>query len=167
MPTGRSRPLALPARRAVLRGLAGLGGASALAVLLAPSRPAGGDTPGAAGPPLPVDAAGFMRRALELRRAAEARGDQPYGAVVVRAGQIVGEGASAVVVGRDPTAHAEMEAIRDACRRLGTRDLGACELYATSRPCRMCATAAYWARLSRIYVGSPVSDAGPPRYDAC
>jgi NAD(P)-dependent dehydrogenase (short-subunit alcohol dehydrogenase family) len=79
-----------------------------------------------------------MQRAFELRRLAEDRGDQPYGAVVVRAGRIVGEGVSAVNTAPDPTAHAEMQAIRDAARRLRTPDLSGCELYGTSRACPMC-----------------------------
>jgi tRNA(Arg) A34 adenosine deaminase TadA len=94
-------------------------------------------------------------------------GDQPYGAVVVKDGHIVGEGPSRVVTRRDPTAHAEMEAIRDAAKRLGTRDLSGCTIYATSKPCRMCETAAYWANLSRIYYSASLTDGGSPRYSSC
>jgi len=110
-----------------------------------------------------VGTAAFMERAFELRRRAMERGDQPYGAVVVKEGTIVGEGMSAVVTDHDPTAHAEMQAIRDAARRLGTNDLSACEMYGTSRACPMCEAAAYWARISRMYHGASVADAGPPR----
>jgi len=113
------------------------------------------------------DAGPFMRRAEEMRRLALERGDQPYGAVIVQGGRIVGQGVSAVVTGRDPTAHAEMEAIRDACRRLGTNDLSGCEIYSTSRPCRMCETACYWARIARMIFGANLSDGGPPRYGGC
>jgi tRNA(Arg) A34 adenosine deaminase TadA len=60
-----------------------------------------------------------------------------------------------------------MEAIRDAARRLGTRDLSGCVIYATSRPCRMCEAASYWASLSRIYFGDSLTDAGAPRYSSC
>lgn len=109
----------------------------------------------------------FMRRAAELRQQAIDSGDQSYGAVVVKQGRIVGEGPSRVVVGRDPTAHAEMEAIRDAARRLGTSDLSGCELYSTSRPCKMCETAAYWAGIARMYFGTEIRDAGAPKYPAC
>jgi tRNA(Arg) A34 adenosine deaminase TadA len=105
----------------------------------------------------------FMERAFELRRRAIERGDQPYGAVVVKDGSIVGEGVSAVVTDRDPTAHAEMQAIRDAARRLGTGDLSGCVMYGTSKACPMCEAAAYWARISRMYYGASVADAGPPR----
>jgi tRNA(Arg) A34 adenosine deaminase TadA len=105
----------------------------------------------------------FMERAFELRRRAIERGDQPYGAVVVKDGRIVGEGVSAVVTDRDPTAHAEIEAIRDAARRLNTNDLSGCEMYGTSKACPMCEAASYWARIGRMYHGASVADAGPPR----
>jgi tRNA(Arg) A34 adenosine deaminase TadA len=114
-----------------------------------------------------VDREPFMRRAFELRRLAVERGDQPYGGVVVRDGRIVGEAGSAVVVRRDPTAHADIEAVRDAARRLGTADLSGGEIYLTSRPCPMCETACYWARISRIWVGEAITDAGSPRYPPC
>lgn len=109
----------------------------------------------------------FMEHALKMKRMAVEAGDQPYGAVVVKDGHIVGEGPSRVVIRRDPTAHAEMEAIRDAAKRLGTRDLGGCIIYATSKPCRMCETAGYWANLSRIYFSNSVTDGGAPRYSSC
>lgn len=95
----------------------------------------------------------FARRATELRDEAVRRGDQPYGAVVVKDGKIVGEAPSRVVTSKDPTAHAEMEAIRDAARRLGTRDLSGCELYGSSPACRMCEAAAYWANIGRLHPG--------------
>lgn len=103
-----------------------------------------------------------MQRARELRDEAVRSGDQPYGAVVLRGAQIVGEGPSRVVTAGDPTAHAEMEAIRDASRRLGSRDLSGCVLVSTSRPCRMCEAAAGWARIARMVHGDALTDAGPP-----
>lgn len=103
-----------------------------------------------------------MARARELRDEAQRGGDQPYGAVVWRADAIVGEAPSGVVVRSDPTAHAEMEAIRDAARRLGTRDLTGCVLVSTSRPCRMCEAAAGWARIERMVHGDALTDAGRP-----
>jgi len=109
----------------------------------------------------------FMEHAMSLKRRAVEAGDQGYGAVVVNEGRIVGEGPSRVVVNRDPTAHAEMEAIRDAAKRLGTSDLAGCVIYATSRPCGMCEAASYWARLSRIYFSAAVTDGGRPRYPSC
>lgn len=104
-----------------------------------------------------------MKHAFEMRRRAIARGDQGYGAVVAKAGRVIGEGVSAVVTDNDPTAHAEMQAIRDAARRLGTRDLTGCELYGTSRACPMCEAGAYWARIAAMYYGASIADAGAPR----
>ena len=106
---------------------------------------------------------GYMERAFEMRRRSIERGDQPFGAVVVRGALIVGEGVSAVVTHNDPTAHAEMQAIRDAARRLATRDLTGCEMYGTSRACPMCEAAAYWARVGRLYHGAAIVDAGAPK----
>ncbi|MGH7332570.1 MAG: nucleoside deaminase [Candidatus Rokuibacteriota bacterium] len=151
-------------RRVWLRRLVGFVGAP---TLLAEELAAAPPAPRAIAQTSPADPAHFMRRAEEMRRLAQERGDQPYGAVVVKEGRIVGEGVSAVVTNRDPTAHAEMEAIRDACRRLGTGDLSGCAIYSTSRPCRMCETACYWARIARMVFGADLSDGGPPRYGGC
>jgi tRNA(Arg) A34 adenosine deaminase TadA len=112
--------------------------------------------------PQRADPARFIERAFEMRRLAIERGDQPYGAVIVLAGRVVGEGVSAVVTSNDPTAHAEVQAIRDAARRLGTRDLSRCEMYGTSRACTMCEAAAYWAGIARMFYGATVTDAGAP-----
>jgi tRNA(Arg) A34 adenosine deaminase TadA len=109
----------------------------------------------------------LMARAVELRRIAVERGDQAFGAVVARDGQVVGEGISAVLTTPDPTAHGEVQAIRDAARRLGTPRLAGCELYATFRPCPMCEAAAYWAGIARIYHGEAIIDAGEPRAGRC
>jgi guanine deaminase len=113
--------------------------------------------------PASRDRAAFATRALALRDEAVRRGDQPYGAVVVRKGEIVGEGVSAVITDRDPTAHAEMVAIRAAARRLASRDLAECELFGSARACPMCEAAAYWANIGRMFHGSEAIDAGPPR----
>lgn len=137
------------------------------AALLGEELPAVPDVPRAMAQPSLADPPRFMRRAEEMRRLALERGDQAYGAVIAKDGRIVGEGVSAVVISRDPTAHAEMEAIRDACRRLGAGDLHGCAIYSTSRPCRMCETACYWARLERMVFGVDLSDGGPPRYGGC
>lgn len=104
----------------------------------------------------------FIERAFALRRAALAGGDQGYGAVVVREGRIIGEAPSRVIENRDPTAHAEMEAIRDAARRSGSRDLGGAVLYSSSPPCPMCEAAAYWAGIERLVHGSTARDGGRP-----
>ena len=104
-----------------------------------------------------------MRRAAELRDEAVRAGDQAYGAVVLQGEQIVGEGPSRVVTAADPTAHAEMEALRDAARRLQRSELSGCVLVSTSRPCRMCETGAARARIARMVHGEDFTDAGPPR----
>ena len=105
----------------------------------------------------------FMQRAFEMRRLAVERGDQSYGAVIVRGSRIVGEGLSAVITTPDPTAHAEMQAIRDAAKRLKTRDLSGCEMYGTSRACPMCEAGAYWAGIARLWYGESIADGGAPR----
>lgn len=108
-----------------------------------------------------------MAHAAEMKRLAVAAGDQPYGAILAMGIKIVGEGPSRVITNHDPTAHAEMEAIRDASRRLGTRDLTGCVMYSTSQPCRMCETAAYWANVSRMRYGAAMVDGGAPSYSSC
>jgi tRNA(Arg) A34 adenosine deaminase TadA len=104
-----------------------------------------------------------MQHAQALRDQAVRSGDQAYGAVVLRGKEIVGAAPSRVVVANDPTAHAEMEAIRDAARRLRSRDLAGCVLVSTSRPCRMCEAAAMWAGISRMVYDDALIDAGAPR----
>ena len=101
--------------------------------------------------------------AVSMKRLAESWGDQPYGAVVVLNGLLVGEGPSRVVKKRDSSAHAEREALRDAQRRLGTDDLEGAVLYSTSRPCSLCEHAAATAKVSRMYFGASLSDAGQPK----
>lgn len=106
----------------------------------------------------------FIARAFEMRDRATAEGDQPYGAIIVTAlGQIVGAAPSRVVTNQDPTAHAEMEAIRNAALRLGTRDLSSHTIYSSSHPCPMCEAAAYWAGISKMIHGSNGADGGAPR----
>jgi len=117
--------------------------------------------------PSAANAAEFMVRAEAMRQRAVDSGDQAFGAVVVKDNRIVGQAPSRVIVNRDPTAHAEMEAIRDAARRLGTNDLSGCVIYSTTRPCRMCETAGYWANLARSYSGDGNTDNGRPGYSAC
>jgi tRNA(Arg) A34 adenosine deaminase TadA len=119
--------------------------------------------PGALAQPSRPTREAYMERAFAMRRLAVERGDQPFGAVIVKADRIVGEGASRVVTDNDPTAHAEMVAIRDAARRLGSRDLSGCEMYGTSPACPMCEAGAYWARIDRLLHGTPIVDGGPPR----
>lgn len=109
----------------------------------------------------------FMARAVEMRRIAVDAGDQSYGAIVVKGKEIVGEGPSRVITDKDPTAHAEVVAIRDAAKRLGTHDLSGCVMYGTSRACRMCETAAYWANISRLVYSTEIVDGGIPTYSSC
>ena len=115
----------------------------------------------------PAERQRFMDRAFEMRRKAVERGDQPFGAVVVKDGKVIGEGISAVITVPDPTAHGEVQAIRDAARRVGTAQLRGSELYTTFRPCPMCETAAHGAGIVRIFHGEAITDAGPPRYSGC
>lgn len=111
----------------------------------------------------PEDRRRFMARALEMRDEAVRRGDQAFGAVVVKGGRIVGEGVSAVITRPDPTAHGEIEAIRDAARNLNSRDLFGAELYSSFRPCPMCEAAAAWAGIVRVWYGPEILDGGVPR----
>lgn len=108
----------------------------------------------------------FMRRAIALSRhrmREEAGG--PFGSVVVRDGRIVGEGWNQVASTNDPTAHAEIVAIRDAARRLGTFDLSGCEIYASCEPCPMCFGAILWARIGRLYYANDRHDAKAIGFD--
>jgi len=104
----------------------------------------------------------FMGEALALARAAQARGEVPVGAVVVKDGEIVGRGGNAPVAAADPTAHAEIAALRDAGRRLGNYRLPDCDLYVTIEPCAMCAGAILHARIARVVFG-----ARDPKTGAC
>ena len=108
----------------------------------------------------------FMRRAIELSRHGMRRRDGgPFGAVVVRGDRVVGEGWNRVIAANDPTAHGEVEAIRDACRRLGTFNLSGCELFTSAEPCPMCLAAIYWARIDRVYYGNAHADAAAIGFD--
>ncbi len=109
----------------------------------------------------------FIEKAFEMKQIAIDTGDQAFGAIIVKKRKIVGFGPSRVLTNNDPTAHAEIEAIRDACRNLKTNDLTGCELYSTSKPCQMCETAGYWANISRIYFGVDIVDGGIPQYSSC
>ena len=100
--------------------------------------------------------------AVEMRRLALSWGDQPYGAVLVVDGALVGQGPSRVVKNQDPDAHAEREAIRDAQTRLGRQRLPGAVLYSTSRPCGVCEAAAARAGVSRMFFGASLTDAGIP-----
>ncbi len=108
----------------------------------------------------------FMQRAIELSRTNMNAGNGgPFGAVVVRNGKIVGEGWNKVTSTNDPTAHAEVEAIRDACKNLANFELKGCEIYTSCEPCPMCLAAIYWARIGRIYYGNSRDDAAAIGFD--
>ena len=96
----------------------------------------------------------FMREALARADEAEARGEVPVGAVVVAGGEVVGAGANSPIALRDPTAHAEIVAVREACRRLETYRLSEATLYVTMEPCAMCAGALVNARVKRLVFGT-------------
>lgn len=103
----------------------------------------------------------FLRRAIDLAATHSADGVfGPFGSVVVRDGEVVGEGWNQVVVAHDPTAHAEVVAIRDAARRLGTHSLKGCVLYTSCEPCPLCLAAAYWAGIERVVYAATSADAG-------
>ncbi|MEH6652290.1 MAG: nucleoside deaminase [Motiliproteus sp.] len=105
----------------------------------------------------------FIERAFELRQFAIKQGDQPYGAVVVIDGRIVGESWSRVLIDHDPTGHAEMAAIRDAGRRLKREGLSGAVLYSSSRPCPMCEAAAAWSGIEGMVYGPDAQQAGRPQ----
>lgn len=101
----------------------------------------------------------FMQRALEIaRQSLDQAGTLPFGAVVVRDGEIVGEGLNRSFQLHDPTSHGEVEAIRDACKRLGTTDLSGCDLYTSCEPCAMCAATMYQAGIARMFYAGDVAD---------
>ncbi len=110
----------------------------------------------------------FMARAIEIsrRQALSGRGG-PFGAVVVSNGRVIAEGCNQVTSGNDPTAHAEIVAIRAACRNLVRFDLAGCEIYSSCEPCPMCLAAIYWARLDRAYFANDPRGCGADRVRRC
>lgn len=107
----------------------------------------------------------YMQRAIELAEESVKRGGGPFGAVIVRNGELVAEGSNCVTIDNDPTAHAEVSAIRNACKSLNTFDLSGCEVYTSCEPCPMCLSAIYWARAERIYYGCSKEDAKEIGFD--
>ena len=107
-----------------------------------------------------------MRRAISLAEDNASSGNGgPFGAVIVKDGKVVAEGSNTVTVDNDPTAHAEVNAIRRACAVLGTFDLSGCELYTSCEPCPMCLAACYWAHISRVYYAAGRDDAAAAGFD--
>lgn len=108
----------------------------------------------------------FMAEAIRLATESVTSGKGgPFGAVVVKDGTIVGRGINEVTLRNDPTAHAEVMAIRDACRRLGEYHLSGCQLYVSCMPCPMCLSACYWARIERVYYAAQAGDAAAVGFD--
>lgn len=106
-----------------------------------------------------------MRRAIELAEANVKAGGGPFGAVIVQHGGVIAEGVNRVTKQIDPTAHAEIEAIRSACKKLETFDLKGCEIYSSCEPCPMCLGAVLWARLDRVYFAATQEDAAAAGFD--
>ena len=101
----------------------------------------------------------FMREAIRLASRSVENGGGPFGAVIVRDGEIIAGRSNSVTIDNDPTAHAEVNTIRDACRKLGTFDLSDCSIYTSCEPCPMCLGAIHWAGIRRIYYGNTRKDA--------
>lgn len=101
----------------------------------------------------------FMKEAIRLSIENVENGGGPFGAVIVRDGEIIATGVNRVTSQHDPTAHAEVSAIRSACARLGVFDLSGCEIYTSCEPCPMCLGAIYWAHLDKLYYGNTKNDA--------
>ncbi len=107
----------------------------------------------------------FMRQAIALALENIRTGGGPFAALVVKDGAIVATGANRVTATNDPTAHAEIVAIREACKKLGSFQLDDCEIYTTCEPCPMCLGAIYWARPARVFFASTASDAAAAGFD--
>jgi len=108
----------------------------------------------------------FLERAIELSRQGMQKGDGgPFGCVIVKDGEIVGEGVNEVLVKNDPTSHAEVVAIRNACKKLNNFQLTGCDVYTSCEPCPMCMGAIYWARPNRVIYANTKSDAAAVNFD--
>lgn len=101
----------------------------------------------------------FIRRAIELSLESVKRGGGPFGAVITKNGKIISESCNQVTVLNDPTAHAEINAIREAARKLNTFDLSGCNIYVSCEPCPMCLGAIYWARIEKVFFANTRFDA--------
>jgi len=113
-----------------------------------------------------MDVAGYMEEAIRLAEIGMKKGDGgPFGAVIVRDGEIIGKGWNRVLATNDPTAHAEITAIRDACNRSGSYWLEDAEIYVNCEPCPMCLAAIYWARIAKLTFGASRDDAAAIGFD--
>ena len=100
-----------------------------------------------------------MREAIRLANESVKNGGGPFGAVIVKDNEIIAGSSNSVTIDNDPTAHAEVNTIRQACKKLGTFDLSGCVIYTSCEPCPMCLGAIYWAKIDRIYYGNNRTDA--------
>lgn len=107
----------------------------------------------------------LMRRAIDLAKKSVANGGGPFGAVIAKDGEIIAEAANSVTADCDPTAHAEVKAIRLAASRLGTFKLSRCSIYASCEPCPMCLGAIYWAHIDKLFYASNRKDAAAAGFD--
>lgn len=107
----------------------------------------------------------LMRRAIVLSVNSVKTGGGPFGAVIAKDGEIIAEASNSVTLDNDPTAHAEVNCIRKATKKLSTFDLAGCEIYTSCEPCPMCLGAIYWAHLDRIYYGNDRKDAAKIGFD--
>ena len=107
----------------------------------------------------------FMQQAISMATENVANGGGPFGCVIVRHGQVIATGVNRVTAEHDPTAHAEVMAIRAACRKLGSFQLAGCEVYTSCEPCPMCLAAIYWSRCAAIYYGNSAADAAAAGFD--
>ncbi len=112
-----------------------------------------------------MDKETLMRQAITLARENVASGGGPFGAVIARGGEVIAVGTNRVTAAHDPTAHAEVQAIRAAAARLGTHDLSGCDIYASCEPCPMCLGAIYWAHLDRLFYAATKDDATRAGFD--
>ena len=107
----------------------------------------------------------FMKWAIELSIKSVNNGGGPFGSVIVKGDKIIAEGSNKVTSNNDPTAHGEIVAIREACKKLNNFSLNGCELYSTCEPCPMCLSAIYWARIDKIYYANTREDARKIDFD--
>lgn len=107
----------------------------------------------------------FMRKAIRLASESVLNGGGPFGAVIVRDGEIIAGSSNSVTIDNDPTAHAEVNTIRQACQKLGTFDLSDCVIYTSCEPCPMCLGAIYWAHLKCVYYANTKADAADIDFD--
>ena len=106
-----------------------------------------------------------MKRAIELSVESVNKGGGPFGSIIVKDNKIIAEGSNKVTTNNDPTAHGEIVAIREACKKLNNFSLNGCDLYSTCEPCPMCLSAIYWARIDKIYYANTREDARKIDFD--